>query len=211
MGAIKFPHASGNSMSIAAPATNPASDLELKLPATIGTAGQVLKNSSTAGTLEFGGGGKILQVVSTTKNDTSSYSVADGGISGDVITADITPASSSNKVLVILSIYAGSGDHGIYASIYRGGSVITNATGDASGVRQRVSAASFVYNDNRATEINKTYLDSPSTTSSTTYSVRIGGSYTSTGTYYVNQSYQNANENESARGMSTLTLMEIAA
>ena len=41
-------------MSIAAPATNPASDLELKLPATIGTAGQVLKNSSTPGTLEFG-------------------------------------------------------------------------------------------------------------------------------------------------------------
>ena len=57
MGAIKFPHTSGNSMSIASPATNPASDLELKLPATIGTAGQVLKNSSTAGTLEFGAGG----------------------------------------------------------------------------------------------------------------------------------------------------------
>ena len=60
MGSIKLPHASGNSMSIAAPATNPASDLELKLPATVGTAGQVLKNSSTPGTLEFGGlGGGI--------------------------------------------------------------------------------------------------------------------------------------------------------
>tara|TARA_Y100001938_G_scaffold94475_1_gene129478 strand:- start:298 stop:1362 length:1065 start_codon:yes stop_codon:yes gene_type:complete len=53
MGSIKLPHASGNSMSIAAPATNPASDLELKLPATIGTANQLLKNSGTAGTLEF--------------------------------------------------------------------------------------------------------------------------------------------------------------
>ena len=42
MSAIKLPHASGNSMSIAAPATNPASDLELKLPATVGTVGQVL-------------------------------------------------------------------------------------------------------------------------------------------------------------------------
>jgi len=51
---IELPHASGNSMSIEAPATNPASDLSIKLPATIGTAGQVLKNSSTAGTLEFG-------------------------------------------------------------------------------------------------------------------------------------------------------------
>ena len=41
-------------MSIEAPATNPASDLALKLPATVGTAGQYLRNSSTAGTLEFG-------------------------------------------------------------------------------------------------------------------------------------------------------------
>ena len=39
---IKLPHASGNSMSIEAPATNPASDLTLKLPATVGTAGQML-------------------------------------------------------------------------------------------------------------------------------------------------------------------------
>ena len=54
MSKIKFPHASGNSMSICAPSTNPSGDLELKLPATIGTAGQVLKNSDTAGTLEFG-------------------------------------------------------------------------------------------------------------------------------------------------------------
>ena len=54
MGSIKLPHASGNSMSIAAPATNPASDLELKLPATIGSAGEVVQNSTTAGTLEMG-------------------------------------------------------------------------------------------------------------------------------------------------------------
>ena len=54
MSKIKLPHASGNSMSIGAPATNPASDLELKLPATIGAAGEVVQNSTTAGTLEMG-------------------------------------------------------------------------------------------------------------------------------------------------------------
>ncbi len=53
MSKIKLPHASGNSMSIGAPATNPASDLELKLPATVGSANQFLKNSGTAGTLGF--------------------------------------------------------------------------------------------------------------------------------------------------------------
>ena len=54
MGAIKLPHSSGNSMSIAAPASNPSGHLEIKVPATIGSAKQVLRNSSTAGTLEFG-------------------------------------------------------------------------------------------------------------------------------------------------------------
>jgi len=54
MSKIKLPHSSGNSMSIGAPATNPASDLELKLPATIGAAGEVVQNSTTAGTLEMG-------------------------------------------------------------------------------------------------------------------------------------------------------------
>tara|TARA_Y100000361_G_scaffold99885_1_gene89681 strand:+ start:153 stop:803 length:651 start_codon:yes stop_codon:yes gene_type:complete len=47
MGSLKLPHASGNSMSIAAPATNPASNLTLTLPATVGTAGQVLQTDGS--------------------------------------------------------------------------------------------------------------------------------------------------------------------
>ena len=101
MGSLKLPHASGNSMSIAAPATNPASDLELKLPATIGTAGQVLKNSSTAGTLEFGGAGKIVEVVqavSTTNfNSTTVETDHDTNLSGSITT------TGSNKVLVLIN------------------------------------------------------------------------------------------------------------
>tara|TARA_A100001391_G_scaffold106548_1_gene71467 strand:- start:183 stop:788 length:606 start_codon:yes stop_codon:yes gene_type:complete len=54
MSSIKLKHSGGNSMSIEAPATNPASDLALKLPATVGSAGEVLQNSTTAGTLEMG-------------------------------------------------------------------------------------------------------------------------------------------------------------
>ena len=56
MGSIKLPHASGNSMSIAAPATNPASDLELKLPATVGSNGKVLK---VDGSSNLGWGGNL--------------------------------------------------------------------------------------------------------------------------------------------------------
>ena len=52
MGSIKLPHASGNSMSIAAPATNPASDLTLTLPANIGSDRRVLAVNGS-GNLEF--------------------------------------------------------------------------------------------------------------------------------------------------------------
>ena len=101
MGSIKLPHASGNSMSIAAPATNPASDLELKLPATIGTAGQVLKNSSTAGTLEFGSltTGKILQVVGNL-NTGGGTSTTSTNWTETYITDTITPTALGSKIAV---------------------------------------------------------------------------------------------------------------
>ena len=72
MSSIKLKHASGNSMSIAAPATNPSGALELKLPATIGSANQYLKNSSTAGTLEFGS--------LTTTHGATNFTIADGNL-----------------------------------------------------------------------------------------------------------------------------------
>jgi len=59
-------------MSIAAPATNPSGALELKLPATIGSANQYLKNSSTAGTLEFGS--------LTTTHGATDFTIADGNL-----------------------------------------------------------------------------------------------------------------------------------
>ena len=52
MSSIKLKHASGNSMSIAAPATNPASDLTLTLPTNIGAAGKILAVNGS-GNLEF--------------------------------------------------------------------------------------------------------------------------------------------------------------
>ena len=100
MSSIKLKHSSGNSMSIGAPATNPASDLELKLPATVGSAGQVLQNSSTAGTLEFGNAGKILQVVYgtySTEVDSTSTSWVDTGLS-----QAITPLKTGSKIYVLV-------------------------------------------------------------------------------------------------------------
>jgi len=87
MSSIKLKHSSGNSMSIGAPATNPASDLTLKLPATIGTAGQVLKNSSTAGTLEFGSAGGDYVKLATASSSTAVSVIAHENIDFSVYRA----------------------------------------------------------------------------------------------------------------------------
>jgi len=141
MGAIKFPHASGNSMSVAAPATNPASDLELKLPATVGTANQYLKNSGTPGTLEFGSltTGKILQVVQTVKSDTTSREASGwADIAGMSVT--IRPASGT-KVLVHYSIQTShtNGARFSHTKLVRDSTDI--AIGDADGSRSRSTTA----------------------------------------------------------------------
>ena len=110
-------------MSIAAPATNPASDLELNLPATIGTANQYLKNSGTPGTLEFGSltTGKILQVKhffeSAHRSTTSNTFVSIGGAAG----VTITPTVSTSNILVFARGCASSGtaSRGGCLTIYR--------------------------------------------------------------------------------------------
>lgn len=121
MSKIKLPHASGNSMSIAAPATNPASDLELKLPATIGTANQYLKNSSTAGTLEFGtlSAGKVLQLVTARQESVVSWNTTSfTDISG--LTATITGVASGSKIIVDFNLNLGrSHDTHAYFNLMR--------------------------------------------------------------------------------------------
>lgn len=94
-------------MSVAAPATNPASDLELKLPATVGTAGQVLANSSTAGTLEFiaAGGGKIGKIVQADMISDGQWSTtSDSYVDITGLTVDITLSASDSKVLITSNI-----------------------------------------------------------------------------------------------------------
>ena len=75
--------------------------VSLKGPSsTTGNAAIELTVPGTAsGTLAVGDTGKILQVVSTTKTDTFSESVATGDVSGDAITVNITPVSYTHLTL----------------------------------------------------------------------------------------------------------------
>jgi len=102
---IKLKGSTDGSVTLQAPAdTSPTgTDKTLILPTGVGSAGQVLKNGSTAGTLEFADGGKILQVKQTHLTTTSSQALSaetKAEISG--LSVDITPVSSTSDMLVFV-------------------------------------------------------------------------------------------------------------
>jgi len=102
MSKIKLPHASGNSMSIGAPATNPASDLELKLPATIGSAGEVLKNSSTPGTLAFAPAAAIINMSPLTHDSADAGVTVNNTTENVGVRCDITRKSATSNFLIYI-------------------------------------------------------------------------------------------------------------
>ena len=154
----------------------------------------------TAGKKILQNTGGILQVkqqVFSTFATFTSNSYVDTGI-----TLNITPTSSSSKILVLAGIQCSNGS-----------SVNANETGfqivrDSTSIRV-FERPIFVWNqsgDNMAVDANiaLNFLDSPSTTSETTYKVQAREN--SSGTMRIND-YFSSNGN----GCSTLTLMEISA
>ena len=136
----------------------------------IGTTGQVL--TVAAGVPSWatpaGGGGKVLQVIHASQataatNSTSTY--ADTGLS-----ASITPSSASSKVLVLVSQNglqksAGNLANRLKLNLLRGATQIAEIADYIlfNGAAQEVINSSATFN----------YLDSPSTTSATTYKTQF--------------------------------------
>ena len=82
--------------------------------------------------------GKVLQVVSTNKTDTFSDSIGKQSFSGAAISVTITPANSSNKIILVAKLTIGlESDNDIGFAYFKAGSVITGATADAHGSAAR--------------------------------------------------------------------------
>jgi hypothetical protein len=161
----------------------------------LGTAGQVLAVNSGATAPEWKtiSSGAVVQVVSATYGSataSSSTTYADTGL-----TASITPTSASNKVLVIVSQNgcsktAGNSGNSLGLRLVRGSTTIaqiaveTGYTG-SSGFLMMGSAGIA-------------YLDSPATTSSTTYKTTFNNA--------VNASQVNVQGDGS---VSSITLIEV--
>jgi len=164
----------------------------------VGSNDQILvADSSTATGLKWAtpaGGGKVLQVVTVTTstqviNNTNTF--ADTGL-----TASITPSSATSKVLVIVSQMgcmktAASSSNYFIINLFRGATDIALIAGNGLDTATSLQmTASFTYS----------YLDSPSTTSSTTYKTQFKNNNPGAGVRV-----QQNNE------LSSIILMEIGA
>jgi len=155
------------------------------------------------GTVSGAGGGKVLQVVHVTEDETASHAVTANTYVDTSLTASITPASTSSKILVTGQFLSG-GAGGNLPNALRVVRVIGATT---TAVTQKLGHVNYVSNmENNITPVVCNVLDSPSTTSAITYKVQI--TRVTNGTVYFNGNYQSGNDDDFD---SHLTLIEIGA
>jgi hypothetical protein len=152
--------------------------------------------------------GSVLQVVSTTKTDTfTTTNTSFTDLTG--LSVSITPSSTSNKVFVS-AIVNGMGQSGVCSvagQLVRDSTAI--AVGTTAGSR---TSASFYLSDGSSTQTLESayveFLDSPATTSATTYKIQV--KVTAAGTGHINRQESDTDTASRGRLVSTITAMEIA-
>ena len=212
---LKLNGSSSGSVSIDAPAsTTGGADVTLTLPVNDGDANQLLKTNGS-GALSWGGGGKILQVLQSTKTDVFSTQAqtpadvdgTDQAGSGSVWCVKITPASSSNKVLFQWSV--GIGSNQSYSIILALRDTTELIKGDASGSMSRSTWGSYISGTGTVFNAAGSFLDSPSSTSELTYKLKVGNPYSSGYYTVVNRSHTSTDASHNAITSSMLTVMEV--
>lgn len=137
----------------------------------IGSTGQVLTVSGGVPSWSApAGGGKVLQVVQgtySTQVNTYSTSYSDTGL-----TASITPSSSSSKILILISQGAWVGRNSTNAGLWF--SLVRNTSPELQIKWMQTEAAQPSPSPvSTAQTVTWTYLDSPNTTSTTTYKTQF--------------------------------------
>ena len=158
--------------------------------------------ATTAANVKFPAG-SILQTLSTTKKDDFSMSAQSyADVTGLSVT--ITPKYNTSKILVRYVVYACNPDSGSEFQVVRGSTAILNGTGTGTVA----SDTGISYEQGNATMecVAHEFLDSPATTSATTYKIQVRRNVAgSGGAAYVNRDAAGA-----AKSSSTITVMEIS-
>jgi hypothetical protein len=190
------------SITLQAPAV--AGSNTLTLPASTGT---IITTASSGQSIPKAAlpTGSVLQVVSNSVTSSSYASTTSTSFVTTGHSCSITPSSTTSKILILVSAYCGynyvsNASYGGFFTVYR------NSTNLSGGANNGLAALSWSNLSGPSdTNLGISYIDSPSTTSSTTYTVYFfsnnsGGTLTyccSFGSNLVNS-------------VATITLMEIA-
>jgi hypothetical protein len=150
------------------------------------------------------GGGKVLQVVSATTTTATTNTTTT--LADTTLTATITPSAATSKILVLTQQYIATSRSSAYfgtveGALLRGATAIVDYSSIAGSnliffEAQGASSGSLVLIQNYS------YLDSPSTTSATTYKTQL----------CVDQATNSATVTSQQSGnLSSIILMEIGA
>ena len=156
-----------------------------------------------------GGGGGIIQIKQAVKTDTfSMLNEAWTDVTG--LSVSITPTSSSSKIYVTYGGQIGSGSNRVgHIRLLRGSTAIF--IGDQGESNQARSSSTCVNpNTYFVNAFTGQYLDSPSTTSATTYKLQIAAGDQDY-QVHVGKCHGNSNEFSRSRTPSFITVMEVSA
>jgi hypothetical protein len=158
--------------------------------------------------------GHVIQVQQTVKTDTWSLSGTTTWTDVTGLSVTITPTTSTSKILILSSVALGCQAYLGYINLLRGS---TNIAQPAAGSGQILTTATFgayvgggVEGYNIST-IPISFIDSPASTSITTYKIQARPYSSSSTSIYVNRSYYDrASTDYDPRVISSITAMEIA-
>jgi hypothetical protein len=153
----------------------------------------------------YGSGQTVIQVVNSVL--TSSFSTTSTSYVNTGLSASITPQSTTSKILVLVSLNGlgqSAGYIGVFNLLRNGSTVVNNTGGGETQTFAGWVGAGGINNNRMMDSATISYLDSPSSTSSLTYSVQMRQDAGGTGTL---NSWQ---INSDAGAVSTITLMEIS-
>ena len=152
-----------------------------------------------------GGGGGIIQIKQTikkdqftTSNNTSNYTDITG------LNVTITPKFNTSKILVRVNIYNSNQNAVNFFSLLRGSTFIEQPSGTSSSGAVYNAHGFAYYNCNNWQDTTVIeILDSPATTSATTYKIQCA---VTSGTCTINKFIGTSNY----YGVSTITAMEVS-
>ena len=147
------------------------------------------------------GAGAILQVLFAIKTDL--YTTSTTGSFTDIpgLSLTITPSSTSSKILIFANICHSISNTSDYAyRLLRGSTALGNSTVGSEGNRVGISCGTT--NASRGDGYSIHFLDSPNTTSATTYKIQVN---------HQNGTYRCNSRDGQWDGSSTIAVMEVGA